>query len=162
MALMNFMEVEGAPGDANDSAHKNWCDIEPFDISVSHTGTYAVGGGGGSGGADLHDLSIQALIDKAYPVIFNMMCTGHIVPKVTLHRSVMSNKKSIPVDTVKLTKVKFTSVGMGSGKSSDGLPMVTYGITFEQFEVGNTAIDGAGNAKAAVMGGWNAATNKKV
>ncbi len=162
MATMNFMKVDGADGDANDSGHKNWIDIEPFDIGASNQGSFAVGGGGNVGGADHHDLHINAVLDKAMPEIYYKLACGDIVPSVKLHACKMSGKTQVNFKEVTLTNVMFTSIGTGSGMSADGLPTVSYGITYEQIKIEYTPLKADGSPGAKVTQGWNAATNKKI
>ena len=48
MANAMYLKVEGATGESQDSAHKEWIDIKSYSWGASQTGTMA---GGGSGGA---------------------------------------------------------------------------------------------------------------
>ena len=162
MASMNFMKVAGADGDANDDGHKNWIDIEPFGISASNQGSFSVGGGGNTGGADHHDININAVLDKAMPEIFYKLASGDVVKEVKLEACKMSNKKQVVFKTVTLTNVMFTSISTGSGASSEGYPMVGYTMTYEQIKQEYTPLTADGNAGAKVTQGWNAATNVKI
>lgn len=162
MATMNFMKVDGAPGDAQDAGHKDWIDILPFDVGASNQGSFGVGSGGNVGGADHHDLHISAILDKAMPVIYYKCASGDVVPTVKFDACKMSGKKQVVFQTITLTNVMFTSINTGSGSSGEGLPLVDYGITYEQMKVDYTPIKADGSAGATVSAGWNAATNKKL
>ncbi|MBS0315384.1 MAG: type VI secretion system tube protein Hcp [Proteobacteria bacterium] len=162
MATMNFMKVDGADGDSNDQGHKNWIDIEPFSISASNQGSFAIGSGGNVGGADHHDLTIHAVLDKAMPVIFYQLATGDTVPTVKLEACKMSNKKQVVFESVELKNVMFTGINTGSGTSANGQPMVTYTFTYESIKKEYTPLKADGNPGAKVTAGWNAAKNIKL
>lgn len=162
MASMNFMKVAGADGDSNDDGHKNWIDIEPFGISASNSGSFSVGGGGNTGGADHHDININAVLCKAMPEIYYKLASGDVVGEVKLEACKMSNKKQVVFKTVTLTNVMFTGISTGSGASAEGYPMVSYQMTYEQIKQEYTSLTADGNAGPKVTQGWNAATNKKV
>lgn len=162
MATMNFMKVDAADGDSNDAGHKNWLDIEPFSISASNQGSFAIGSGGNVGGADHHDLTIHAVLDKAMPVIFYQLASGDTIPKVTLHACKMSAKKQVVFQSVELTNVMFTGISTGSGTSANGQPMVSYTLTYESIKKEYTPLNADGTPGAKVTAGWNAATNKKL
>lgn len=162
MASMNFMKVDGADGDANDAGHKNWIDIEPFSISASNAGSFSVGGGGNTAGADQHDLNIDAVLCKSMPEIFYKLACGDIVSEVKLQACKMSNKKQVIFSTITLKNVMFTGFSTGSGASAEGYPMVQYTMTYESLKKEYTPLTADGNPGATVTAGWNAATNKQL
>ena len=162
MASMNFMKVAGADGDSNDDGHKKWIDIEPFGISASNQGSFSVGGGGNTGGADHHDIHISAVLCKAMPEIYYKLASGDTVGEVKFEACKMVNKKQVVFKTVTLTNVMFTSISTGSGSSAEGYPMVQYGVTYEQIKQEYTPFNADGSPGAKVTQGWNAATNVKL
>ncbi len=162
MASMNFMKVTGAAGDSSDAGHKGWCDIEPFGISASNAGSFSVGSGGNTAGADHHDININAVLCKAMPEIFYKLASGETVAEVKLEACKISNKKQVVFKTVTLTNVMFTGISTGSGMSAEGYPMVSYQMTYEQIKQEYTPLKADGSPGAKLTQAWNAATNKKI
>ena len=163
MAMMNFMEIADAPGDSQNSAHPNTIDIEPFSISASNGGSYAVGSGGGAAGASHDDMHITALLDKGFPVLFNKCAQGDIVSEIKFFACKMVGK--IQVDFVKVTlkKVQVTAVDISSSSgSTDGLPTVSYGFAYQEITTEYTPVDENGKVGAVATVGWNVAKNTKV
>jgi type VI protein secretion system component Hcp len=105
MAISNFMQWGGAPGSAQDVGKTGWLNIEPFQLSASNRASFAVGSGGGNDGADLHDMHIVAVLDKAMPVIFNKMATGDVTSEVKLAACKMVGKQQVDYQVVTLKNV---------------------------------------------------------
>jgi type VI secretion system secreted protein Hcp len=161
MATFNFMKVAGADGDSQDDGHKNWLDIEPFSMSASNQGSFAIGSGGNTGGSQMHDLTINAVLDKAMPVMYNKIATGDVTSEVKLEACKMSGKQQVPFQTVTLKNVYFTGLSTGSGTSANGQPMVTYSMCYEECKVEYQAVGNDGKKAAKTESGWNAKKNEK-
>jgi type VI secretion system secreted protein Hcp len=161
MATMNFMKVAGADGDSQDAGHTGWLDIEPFTMSASNQGSFAIGSGGNTGGSQMHDLTINAVLDKAMPVIYNKISTGDVVSELKLEACKMVGKQQVAFKTITLKNVYLTGLSTGSGSSADGQPMVTYSMCYEEAKVEYQAVSNDGKKAAKTENAWNAKQNQQ-
>ena len=163
MAMMNFLKIADAPGDSQNSVHANTIDIEPFSVSASNGGSYAVGSGGGAAGANHDDMHITALLDKGFPVLFQKCAQGDIIPEINFFACKMVGKTQVNFLKVTLKKVQVTAVDISSsGGSTDGLPTVSYGFAYQEILKEYTPVDENGKVGAVATIGWNAAKNVKL
>ena len=54
-AVDYFLKIDGIQGESRDDRHKDEIDIESFSWGETQSGTFAVGGGGGSGKISMQD-----------------------------------------------------------------------------------------------------------
>ena len=83
-SLEVFLKIEGIEGDSTDRGHINEINAVSFKIGVLNTGTFATGGGGVPGKAQLTDLTVLKFIDKASPQLFLASALGQHFQNVTL------------------------------------------------------------------------------
>src|SRR5580765_8167047 len=84
MAFDAFLKIEGIDGESTDDKHKGEIEISSFSWGVSNPGSFASGGGGGSGKVSFQDLHFTATTSKASPKLFLFCATGEHFKKATL------------------------------------------------------------------------------
>ena len=130
MAIDMYLKVDGVTGESNDSNHKGWADIYSFSWGAKQQGNMAVGGGGGTGKVQYHDLSVQAFIDKGTPAVLKFCSSGKHVDKVELSVCKAGGTQieycRIVQEDVLITSCQFTGDG-----STDNIIM-TYALQAEQ------------------------------
>lgn len=84
MSIDLFLKIEGIAGESQDANHKGWLNIDSFTWGASQPGNMGVGGGGGAGKVQYHDLTVQGSIDKACPAIMRYVSNGKHISKVEL------------------------------------------------------------------------------
>jgi type VI secretion system secreted protein Hcp len=79
-----YLKIDGIDGEATDSNHQGWINVDSFTWGATQQGNMAVGGGGGAGKVQFRDLTVQANIDKAMPAIMRYVANGKHISKVQL------------------------------------------------------------------------------
>ena len=80
MAVDMFLKLEGIKGESKDDKHKDEIHIESFSWGVTQQGGFNVGGGGGAGKVNVHDISISKYLDKSSALLMSHCCTGKHIP----------------------------------------------------------------------------------
>ena len=114
MASDIFVRLGDIKGESLDDKHKDEIEVLSFSWGVTNSGGIASGGGGGSGKATFHDLSIVHNFDKASPLLLKACATGtHIKDAIITHRKAGKGRQEYLV--VKLSDVIITGVTHGGG-----------------------------------------------
>ena len=71
MAVDMVLKLEGIKGESNDDKHKDEIHIESFSWGVTQQGGFNVGGGGGAGKVNVHDISISKYLDKSSALLMS-------------------------------------------------------------------------------------------
>lgn len=141
-----FLKIEGIPGESVDGKHKDWIDVESFSFALKG----ASGGGGGTGKASFHDISLRKSIDKSSPILMLKCCTGEHFPEATLEY-----QKAIPPTGAQAVflKIKMSDL-LVSGYSFSGtgggavggttLPVDSLSLNFTKIEMTYIPYDAAG------------------
>jgi type VI secretion system secreted protein Hcp len=84
MASIIFAKIGDISGESLDDKHKDEVEVLSWSWGVSHGGTAAHGGGGGSGKASLEDFTFTHQIDKASPLLLKKCATGEHIKEATI------------------------------------------------------------------------------
>ena len=85
MAVDMFLKIEGIVGECQKDGHKDEIDILSFSFGATQTASWSHGGaGGGSGKADISDISIMKRVDKASPLLFSACSAGKHIKEVLI------------------------------------------------------------------------------
>jgi type VI secretion system secreted protein Hcp len=83
-AVDYFLKIDGIQGESRDDRHKDEIDIESFSWGETQSGTFAVGGGGGSGKISMQDFHFTMPVNKASPALFLACAQGDHIKNATL------------------------------------------------------------------------------
>lgn len=84
MASDFLLEIDGIKGESEDQKHKDAIEVQSFSWGASNPGSFAVGGGGGSGKANFQDLHFTSRVNKASAILAKACATGQHIKKATL------------------------------------------------------------------------------
>ena len=159
MAVDITIKIDGVDGESKIDGHEDEIDVLAWSWGVTQSGSMHVGGGGGSGKANIQDISITKYVDKASTNLLRKCCNG-----AHLNEAVLTVRKSgeSPVDyvTMTLSPVMVTSVSTGGSGGEDRL---TENVTlnFGKVKYSYTPQKEDGSADAAIDLTWNIETNKE-
>jgi type VI secretion system secreted protein Hcp len=147
-------DVKGAP---SNKPHAGEIDVLSFSWGCSQSASMHHGTGGGSGKANVQDLSITKRIDKSTPNLVKYCCTGKHFGKATL---TVRKAGDNPVEyfVLELQDVIISSVSTGGAGEGDTVHE-TVSFNFAQFKVHYTPQDGKGKPLATIPSGFNIAGN---
>ena len=160
MAVDMFLKLDGIDGESRDSKHKDEIDVLSFNMGANNVSTGGVGGGGGAGRAEFHDLAFVMFVDKASPKLFESLATGkHIATGLLTVRK--AGETQVEFLKWTLTDVVVTGVSQAvSGgedrRSAGGLPRV------QKVKIDYTEQTDKGTAGGTTSFAWDLAANKKI
>ena len=160
MAVDMFMKIAGIKGEARDDKHKDEIDVLAWSWGVSQAGTMHTGGGGGSGKANVQDLSFTKYIDKSSPDLMLSCCSGkHLTDATLVVRK--AGDKPLEYLTIAMKDCLITSLSTGGSGGEDRLTEnVTLNFAAVKVRYVEQTKTGAPGATPEV--GWDIAANKKL
>lgn len=146
MAVDLFLKIPEIPGESQKDGHKDEIDILSFSFGATQTGSFHNGGkGGGSGKADISDLSVMKYVDKASGVLYRYCASGKHIPQVVLYaQKAGDGDKPLTYYTITLDQALVSSV---QNSGSSGGDSITESVSFNtaklSFEYQAQGADGA-------------------
>jgi len=122
MAVDMFMKIATITGESTDKAHANEIDVLAWSWGISNSGTTHQGGGGGSGKANVQDLSFTKYVDSSSHALLLSASNGqHLATANLVVRK--AGGKGAPIEYIKIemTEVLVTSVSCGGSGGEDRL-----------------------------------------
>lgn len=151
-----FLKIEGVPGEAIATGHKDEIDIESFSMGIARPA--ATGGGGTTTGrAQFTDISFTHQLDKASPLLMLRCAQGTLIPTAVLTCRTVGARQDI-FYVIRLTDVMVTSVSIGGAAGSDR-PTETFSLNYARIEweyIPQLATGGMGDPVRAT---WNLQAN---
>jgi type VI secretion system secreted protein Hcp len=124
MASDIFLKFADIKGESLDAEHKEEIEVLSFSWGVTNTGASSAGGGGGTGKATFHDLSIVHKIDKASPLLMRACATGtHLKEATITHRKAGKDQQDYLI--VKMNDIIITGVADGAASGQAGSETVS-------------------------------------
>jgi len=152
-----FLKIEGVPGEATATGHKDEIDIESFSMGVART---VVTGGGGTqtGRPQFTDISFSHQLDKASPLLMLRCAQGTVIPTAVLTCRTVGAASSLVFYKITLTDVIVTSVSVG-GASGGDRPTETFSLNYARIEWEYIPQLPTGGSGTPVRASWNIPAN---
>jgi type VI secretion system secreted protein Hcp len=157
MAVDITLKVEGVDGESVINGHEGEIDILAYSWGMNQSGSMHIGGGGGSGKANIQDISLTKYIDKSsISLMRNCLNGAHLGEAVLTVRK--AGKDPVDYMVITMTPVLVTSVSTGGSGGEDRL---TENITlnFAKVKTSYTPQKEDGSADAAIDLTWNIEKN---
>lgn len=148
MAVDMFMKIATITGESTDKKHPNEIDVLAWSWGISNSGTTHQGGGGGSGKANVQDLSFTKYTDKSSNALLLSASNGqHLATADLVVRK--AGGKGTPIEYIKIhmEEVMVTSVSCGGSGGEDRLTEnVTLNFAKVKYEYTPQKPDGSADA----------------
>ena len=160
MAYDAFLKFDGVDGESTDDKYKGYVEVGSFSFGVTHMQTLgSATGGGGSGRAQLGELTISKVVDKSSSVLFQKCATGEHFPKgkfaVRKAGGTQMEYLVLSMETVFVTSVHISSAsGEENANESVSFAVGKLGVDY-------SPQDSTGKPGASIHGGWDQLSNKK-
>ena len=144
MAVDMFMKIGDFKGESVDKTHKENIDVLAWSWGLSNSGTTHAGGGGGSGKANVQDLSFTKYADSCSHNLIASCFSGKHIPKANLVVR-KAGGKGAPVEYIKIEmeEVLVSSVSTGGSGGEDRLTEnITLNFAKVKFEYTPQSADG--------------------
>lgn len=162
MAVDMFLKLDGIDGESLKSKAEGWIEIMSFSNGASNPASTAHGGGMGSGKVDLSSISIQKIVDKSSPKLFQSCCMGTHIKKGTLMvRESSGANTTDPYFQYDMDGVFVDSVSWG-GAQGGGKPSESVSLSFQKITVSYWPQNADGKLGSKIPAGWDVQKNVKV
>jgi type VI secretion system secreted protein Hcp len=157
MAIDCFLKFEEIKGESADSKHGGEIDVLSWSWGASQTGTFQMGGGGGTAKVTVSDLTVTKYVDKATPVLYKFCCKGSNAKVATL---TMRKAGGSQLEYLKVT-MEDTIISSIKTSSPAGAERVTEDVTlnFARVRLEYTPQKADGSGEAVVKTGYDIAKN---
>jgi type VI secretion system secreted protein Hcp len=159
MAVDMFLELDGVKGESVDKAHKGKIDILAWQWSLSNSGTFHNGSGGGAGKAQFTDITVTKYIDAASPNIMLFCANGkHFAKGKIIVRKAGEN----PLEylTIEFEKALVTAYSTGGGGGEERL-IENVALNFAKVKVEYTTQSEKGGKGTPQAFAWDISANAK-
>src|SRR3954454_15495468 len=119
MAVECFLKLEGPDLKGEAKGLADQIDVLAWSWGASQSGTMHVATGGGSGKANVQDLSITKWIDKASPNLMQAVISGKQFGKATLTCRRAGGDAAVPYLLIEMEKVIITTHSLGGSGGQD-------------------------------------------
>ena len=150
MAMDMFIKIGDIEGESTDKKHAKKIDVLAWSWGISNSGTTHHGMGGGSGKANVQDLSFTKYVDSASSALLLAASNGQHYDKANLIvRKAGGKGEAIEYIKIEMSEVMVTSVSTGGSGGEDRLTEnVTLNFAKVKYEyTPQTEKGGAGTTK---------------
>jgi type VI secretion system secreted protein Hcp len=161
MSFDAFIKLDGIEGEETDDKHSNWIRLLNYGIGATMSEVNMAPGGASAGRPNLQDFHFTHFLDKASPKLFEHVCTGKHIDKVTVEICRSGESKSKYMEYV-MEDVMVTSVGRG-GEAADRheWPLEAVTLNYAKIKMSYTVQRRKGAAGAGTVDfGWDRLKNK--
>jgi len=162
MAFDAFLKITGITGDAKDSNHTDWLQLESYSFGCHNTGSAAVGTGMGTGKVAMQDFSFVPNGDSGGPDLFTACCSGKHLAEGTLELQKSAGDSKLVFFKVTFTDLLISSFSSHGGQGQE-IPANQVTFNFAKIKMEATAQNTSGGGKGkTVTGGWDVKGNIKI
>ncbi len=160
MAMNMHFKIADVEGESPHSGHEGEIEVLAWSWGASNSASMHTATGGGSGKANVQDLSFTKYIDKSTPDLMLYCCNGKHIPeaKLTVRKA---GETPLEYLTITMNDLVVTSVSTGGSGGEDRL---TENVTlnFAKVKVNYVEQTEKGAAGAKPQMGWDIAANVKM
>ena len=160
MAVDMFIKIDGVEGESKISGHEGEIDVLAWNWGMRQAGSMHHGGGGGTGKADIQDLTFTHYVDKASGNLMLYCANGRHIPTAVL-KVRKAGETPLEYIIITMTDCIVTSISNGGGTGEERLTEnVTLNFAKVKFEYMEQASDGTG--KPGPEFSWDIEKNEPV
>jgi len=160
-AVDYFLKIDGIPGEAADSKHKDEINVLSFSFGANQGGTFAFGGGGGAGKVVMQDFHFMMNVNKASPKAFLACATGeHIKEAILTCRK--AGKEQQEYLTVKFTDLMVSSYQTNGDGQANHLPTDSVSLNFAKIQWNYQVQNEKGQLVPGALAGYDLKSMKAV
>jgi len=163
MAFDVFMNIQGIPGESNDSKHDQWIELLAFSHGVSQhlEGQRSRGAAGAQGRCDHGDFQLTKLLDKASPKLALFCCNGQSIPKIEVELCQAGGDKQTYMK-YEMEHVFVTNVAPGGAATGgDARPIESVALNYDKITWTYTQLDPDTNQPKGNTSSWWSTKNNQ-
>ena len=161
MAIDAYLQIDGIPGESNDSAHQGWIELTTahWGVRQPKSATASTSGGHTAERCEHRTLSISKLVDLASPMLMQTCSAGRTIPKAKLEFMRADGQG---------TPVKYYEVELENGLIGNMEQIITegsllhdsVGLKFSRVKWKYTQQKIGGGIAGNTAGGWDLSANR--
>jgi type VI secretion system secreted protein Hcp len=155
-----FLKLDGIEGESTVDGHEGEIDIDSISWGVSNTGSQAYGGGGGTGRADVSDVSFVKTVDKATSKLFLYCLSGKPISEAVLVQRKSGGDSPLDYEKITLSDCVISSAQKSSNGPSDS-NHESFSLNFAAIKYEYFVQDEDGSGKPSGDFKWDVKKNKK-
>jgi type VI secretion system secreted protein Hcp len=128
-----FLKLGDIVGEAIQEKHKDWIEITSFSWGVTQSGSFAYGGGGGTGKASFQDIHFTSSTQKSSPLVAKACATGQHIPKAELS-FIKESQDGFEFVKFEFTDVLVSSYQLGGSSHGEDRPTDAFSLNFAKIE----------------------------
>jgi type VI secretion system secreted protein Hcp len=148
-AVDYFLKIDGIEGESEDAKHPKEIHVLSFSFGASQAGSFAVGGGGGSGKVQMQDFHFMMNINKASPKLLLKCANGEHIPNAVLTAR-KAGKDQLDYMSIKMSDLLVSSYQDNGDAGANSLPTDSISLNFAKIEFEYKAQDSKGALGAPV------------
>ena len=156
-AFVNFGDIKG---EVLEKDHKDWVGVTKITFNVSQPASHTRqnAGGGNAEAVEFSPLTIEKLIDKATPKLFETACKGTTIPEVVIDYQRSSGNSPVVYLKLKLKNVVISAINHnGDPTGAYQFPVEQISMTYSAIEKTYTQQTADGKAGGNVAAKWDVA-----
>ena len=150
MAVEIFLEMDTVEGESQKSGFVGKIDLLSYSWASSQSATRQHGTGGGSGQANVGDISFSKYMDKSTPVLYKALLDGKHSDKGKITVRKVTGGKPLDYLVIELEEVIISMYQTGGGSGNDDRIFENLALNFKKFKMTYTIQDGKGAGQAKV------------
>ena len=146
--------------DGLDKPLKDQIDILSWSFNASYSGSFQTGTGGGSGKANIGDLSLTKYTDKSTNDILKHLVSGVHIPTGLLSVRKAGGEKPLVYYFMELEDIIISSYSIGGAIGHDDRPTENISLNFARFRITYKVQNEKGGEAGKTAAGWDIPKNK--
>jgi type VI secretion system secreted protein Hcp len=155
------IKISGIEGESQQKGHEKEIEVQSWSFGVSNAGSFAKGGGGGTGKASFQDLHFTTLAFKGSPKLMLACATGEHLKEAVLSMR-KAGKTQLEYYQIKLSDVLVSSFQSGGSDGAGQVPTDQFSLNFSKIEMAFSPQKPDGTLDAAVKSGFDLKLGAKV
>lgn len=149
-----FIKFDGIDGEATDTRHKNWSDLQSVSFGIKVEAD--TGAGGMTSRPVAGEVKCVKVLDKSSPLLMRRLVLGELIPALTIEFTRSTAAGNEPYLKYELKNVLISSYSVSpGGAGGDAVPTETLSLNYEEIKVTYTERDEAGQVRSTVEYTWN-------
>jgi len=157
MAVDIVIQINGIDGESQVTGHEGQIDILSWSWGLTQSGSFAYGGGGGSGRVSVQDLTFTKWVDSASSNLVKHCCNGTHIADATLFCR-KAGGSAVEYIKVKMEEIIVSAVQTAASSGEDR-QTETVSFNFAKFEYTYTPQNPDGSAGAEMTITWDITAN---
>ncbi|SNS92389.1 MULTISPECIES: type VI secretion system tube protein Hcp [unclassified Azospirillum] len=160
-----YFDIEGVPGESEDSKYKDKITVVSFGFDAKQAGTFSYGSGGGAGKVDFKPFKFTKVVDTASHLLFLCCAEGRHIAKATLYvrKSGGGLQDFLKITFTDLIISSYNLVGEPTADRDKATkPTEEIEIQFSSIKLSYSKQKNDGTQEAFKEAGWSVKENRKL